>query len=218
LSGTAHLAARSRGAPLGRAGAAMILLHGRGATAESILALADVLADADVHYLAPQAPAGSWYPHSFLAPLDRNEPHLSQALATVGAIVDGLSAEGFPPERTLLLGFSQGGCLALEYAARNARRYGALIGLSAGLIGPEETPRSYRGSLAGTAVFLGCSDTDAHIPLWRVKETSRVLRGLGGDVTERIYRGIGHTINDDEIREVRKLLARMGPRQPVRSS
>jgi phospholipase/carboxylesterase len=215
MSRTAHPAARTHGgAPLARAGAAMILLHGRGATAEDMLALADALADPGVHYVAPQAPGGSWYPYSFLAPLDQNEPHLSRALATVGALVDGLTEDGFPLERIAVLGFSQGGCLGLEYAARNARRYGAVIGLSAGLIGPEGAPRTYGGSLAGTPVFLGCSDTDAHVPLWRVKETTRVLGGLGGEVTERIYPGMGHTISDHEIREVRKLLAGMtSPKQ-----
>jgi predicted esterase len=110
------------------------------------------------------------------------------------------------PDRVVLLGFSQGGCLALEYAARNARRYGGVIGLSAGLIGPEGTPRVYQGSLDGTPVFLGCSDIDGHIPLRRVQESSRTLRGLGGDVVERIYPGFGHTINTDELRHVRGVL------------
>ena len=195
------------GAPLTRAKAAMILLHGRGATAEGMLDLAEVFAQPDMAYLAPQAPGRTWYPHSFLAPIEQNEPHLSRALAQVDALVGELGHNGFAPEKVVLLGFSQGGCLALEYAARNARRYGAVIGLSAGLIGPEGTPRDYRGSLAGTRVVLGCSDIDAHIPLARVKETTRVLGALGGDVVERIYPGMGHTINDDEIAQVRAALA-----------
>lgn len=195
------------GAPLRRAKAAMILLHGRGASAEGMLGLAEALAQPDVAYLAPQAPRGSWYPYSFLAPLERNEPHLSHSLATVGGLVEQLSAQGFGPERQVLLGFSQGGCLALEYAARNAQRFGAVVGLSAGLIGPEGTPRTYAGSLAGTHVLLGCSDIDAHIPLRRVRESTQVLRGLGADVVERIYPGMGHTINDGEIRQVRAALA-----------
>jgi phospholipase/carboxylesterase len=185
------------------------MLHGRGATAAGMLPLADVLAFPDLAYLAPQAPGGSWYPYSLLAPLEHNEPALSDALATIAGLLDGLAARGFPPERTVILGFSQGGCLGLEHAARNARRYAAVIGLSAGLIGPEGTPRTYGGSLAGTPVFLGCSDVDSHIPLARVKETARVLGDLGAEVTERIYPGMGHTIVDDEIREVRKLLARL---------
>jgi len=187
----------------------MILLHGRGATAEGMLDLADVLAQPDVAYLAPQAPGNTWYPYTFMAPLAQNEPHLSRALAQVGELVDDLGQQGLAPEKLVLLGFSQGGCLALEYAARNAQRYGAVIGLSAGLIGPEGTPRTYGGSLAGTRVVLGCSDVDAHIPVERVKETSRILSALGGDVVERIYPGMGHTINDDEIAQVRVALARI---------
>lgn len=171
-----------------------------------------MLAFPDLHYLAPQAPGGSWYPYSFLAPLADNEPALWRALATLAALSDGLGEAGFPPERTAILGFSQGGCLGLEYVARNARRCGAVVGLSAGLIGPEGTPRGYGGSLAGTPAFLGCSDVDPHIPLDHVRQTTRVLRRLGAEVAERIYPGMGHIIEDDEIREARKLLARIGPR------
>jgi phospholipase/carboxylesterase len=207
MNTAAHI--ETAGAPLSRAKAAMILLHGRGATAEGMLDLADVFAQPDMAYLAPQAPGRTWYPHSFLAPIAQNEPHLSRALAEIGALVEDLGRKGFAPEKIVLLGFSQGGCLALEYAARNAQRYGAVIGLSAGLIGPEGTPRNYGGSLTGTRVVLGCSDVDAHIPLGRVKESSRVLTALGGDVIERIYSGMGHTINDDEIKEVRVTLARI---------
>ena len=199
--------AMTSGAPLTRARAAMILLHGRGATAESMLELTDVFAQPDMAYIAPQAPGNTWYPFSFLAPIDQNEPYLSRSLAAAGELVDGLSAQGFGTERLVLLGFSQGGCLALEFAARNARRYGAVIGLSAGLIGPEIIPQAYQGSLGGSPVFVGCSDRDAHIPLGRVQETSRCLRLLGGNVVERIYPGMGHTINDDEIKHVRAALA-----------
>jgi len=195
------------GAPLERAKAAVVMLHGRGGTAEDILSLAEVLGETEFAYLAPQAPGNTWYPLSFLAPIEQNEPHLSRALAAVGAVLETVAAQGrISPERIALLGFSQGGCLGLEYAARNARRYGALIGLSSGLIGPPDTPRDYPGSLAGTPVFLGCSDVDAHIPPWRVHESTAVLRGLGAEVTERIYPGMGHTINDDEIAQVRRLL------------
>jgi phospholipase/carboxylesterase len=204
---TAPIQTATSGAPITRAKAAMILLHGRGASAESMLSFAEVFAEPDIACLAPQSPGGSWYPYSFLAPIDQNEPFLSRSLATVGKLVADLSAQGFGPERLVLLGFSQGGCLALEFAARNAQAYGAVIGLSAGLIGPEGAPRAYAGSLAGTRVFLGCSDSDAHIPLARVHESARVLSGLGGKVVERIYPGMGHTINEDEIREVRIALA-----------
>jgi phospholipase/carboxylesterase len=194
------------GAPLARAKAVAVLLHGRGAPADSMLALAEELAQPDLAYVAPQARGGSWYPYSFLAPIAQNEPHLSRSLATVGDLLARLAAQGFGADRVALLGFSQGGCLALEYAARNARRYGGVIGLSAGLIGPEGTPRNYQGALDGTPAFLGCSDIDGHIPMSRVQESSRTLRGLGGDVVERIYPGFGHSINADELYHVRGIL------------
>jgi phospholipase/carboxylesterase len=207
------MAARSvlaAGAPLASARAAAVLLHGRGASADDILALADELGLEDVAYLAPQAPGHTWYPHSFLAPLADNEPDLSGALATVGAILGHLAAAGFAADRVALVGFSQGGCLALEFVARNPQPYGAVAGLSAGLIGPPGTPRNYPGSLSGTPVFIGCSDVDFHIPLARVHESCAVLGNLGAVVTERIYPGMGHTINDDEIAQVRKLLTAIG--------
>jgi phospholipase/carboxylesterase len=194
------------GVPLKRADKAVIMLHGRGATAADILSLTDHLEQNDLAFVAPQAPGNSWYPFSFLAPLNQNEPALSEALAVVGALIDGMAQDGVASERVVLLGFSQGGCLALEYAARHARRYAAVIGLSAGLIGPQNTPRNYAGSLAGTPVFLGCDDMDDHIPIERVKESTRVLRDLGGEAKQRIYSGMGHGINDDELAEVRSLL------------
>jgi phospholipase/carboxylesterase len=194
------------GAPLGRAKAAVILLHGRGASAQGMLDFAAALDRPDIAWLAPQAPGAVWYPLSFLAPLSQNEPALSQALATVGDVVTRAAAHGIAPERLVLLGFSQGGCLALEYAARNAQRFGGVVGLSAGLIGPPGTPRIYAGTLAATPVFVGCSDVDAHIPLERVKETAAVMRRLGGEVTERIYPGMGHTINADEMKQVRLII------------
>lgn len=195
------------GAPLVQARAAAVLLHGRGGSAEDMLALADEFGQTDIAYLAPQAPGHTWYPYSFLAPLQQNEPHLSRALGTVGAVLDRLAREGFAAERVALIGFSQGGCLMLEYVARNAKRYGAVAALSAGLIGPLGLPRDYAGSLSGTPVFLGCSDVDSHIPLARVHESRDVLEKLGGAVTERIYPGMGHTVNADEVAHVVKLLA-----------
>jgi phospholipase/carboxylesterase len=206
MTAPADIRVLTSGAPLDRARAAVVLLHGRGGTAEDILSLADALEAPDLAWVAPQAPGHTWYPLSFLAPIAQNEPALSRALATVGSVVGSIAQAGAPAERTVLMGFSQGGCLVLEYAARNARRYGAIVGLSAGLIGPPDTPRDYRGSLAATPVFLGCSDVDGHIPLWRVQESTRVLLALGAEVTERIYPGMGHTINDDEIAHVRRML------------
>jgi phospholipase/carboxylesterase len=198
------------GAPLKTARAAAVLVHGRGASAEDILSLGAEFGQDDIAYLAPQAPTYTWYPFSFLAPFSQNEPHLTNALMTVDAVVQQLGREGFTPERIALIGFSQGGCLALEYAARNARRYGAVAGLSAGLIGPPGTPRAYAGAFDGTPVFLGCSDIDSHIPLARVHETRDVLGEMGAVVTERIYPRMGHTVNADEIEAVSAMLKGIG--------
>ena len=195
------------GEPLERARAAMVLVHGRGATAQDILTLAAELDQPGFAYLAPQAAGNTWYPYSFLAPIERNEPYLSSALATLGQLLAHVAAAGIPAERTILLGFSQGACLATEFAARNARRYGGLAGLSGGLIGPDGTPRDYSGTFDGTPVFLGCSDVDPHIPAARVQHSAEVLRRLGGDVTARLYRGMGHTVNEDEIEAVRAMMA-----------
>ena len=184
----------------------MVLLHGRGASAEDILSLAGELDAPDVVLVAPDAHQGTWYPFSFLAPLERNEPHLSSALMLVGAIVTALDETGIPPARQLLLGFSQGGCLALEFAGRNARRYGGVAGLSAGLIGPPGRQWAFQGSLDGTPVFLGCSDPDPHIPRERVEESGRELSRIGGAVGVRIYPGLGHAVNRDELARVQELI------------
>jgi predicted esterase len=194
------------GKPLSEASRAVILLHGRGASAEDILGLAAEYALPDLAYLAPQAAASTWYPQRFIAPLAANEPWLTSALLRVDTLVQHSVQAGIPHDQIVLLGFSQGACLALEYAARNARRYGGVVGYSGGLIGPDGTPRDYAGSLAGTPVFLGCSDIDAHIPLARVQEAASVLTNLGASVETRIYPGMGHTINQDEISYVRGML------------
>ena len=197
------------GAPLDKARAAMIMIHGRGADARDILSLLPELNCTDVACLAPNAAGNTWYPYSFLAPLERNEPGISSGLQVLDDLLSDLAAQGFPPEKILLLGFSQGACLTLEYVARHARRYGGVAGLSGGLIGAEGTPRDYPGNLAGTPVFLGCSDVDFHIPKERVLETAAIMRGLGGEVTDRLYPGMGHTINADEIRVVREMIAQI---------
>jgi predicted esterase len=194
------------GEPPQRARAAMVMVHGRGASARDILSLAPVLDRPAFAYAAPQAAAGTWYPNSFLAPLAANEPWLSSALAAVGEALAQVGAAGLGPERTILLGFSQGACLALESAARNAGRYGGVAGLSGGLIGPPGTPRAYAGSLAGTPVFLGCDEADPHVPATRVRETAEVLERMGAEVTARIYRGLGHTVGEDEIEAVRGMM------------
>ncbi len=194
------------GEPLDRAMVAMIMIHGRGATAESILSLADVLAQPGFAYLAPQAAGYTWYPNTFLAPIASNEPGLSSGLAVIANLFDTLAGAGIPAERTMLLGFSQGACLSLEFTARNARRYGGVAGLSGGLIGPDGTPRGYAGSLTGTPIFLGCSDIDPHIPKGRVELSAEVLQKMGGVVTTRLYPGMGHLVNQDEIEFVRGMM------------
>jgi len=158
-------------------------------------------------YIAPQATRNTWYPNSFLAPIPSNEPGLSSGLAVIATILAQLAEAGIPAERTMLLGFSQGACLALEFAARNARCYGGLVGLSGALIGPDDTPRNYGGSLEGTPVFLGCSDNDFHIPRERVVQSAEVFKRLGGNVTARLYPGLGHTVNRDETLFVQGMMA-----------
>ena len=196
------------GSSLNRAKAVVVMVHGRGADGHDMLSLADSFVQPDLAYLAPQAAGGSWYPYSFLAPIEQNEPFLSSALRMLDTLLEQLGIEGFPSGRVVLLGFSQGACLALEYAARHTRVYGGIVGLSGGLIGPNGTPRDYAGTLAGAQIFLGCSDKDPHIPLERVHETARVLVALGGAVTKRIYPGTTHGINEDEIKQVRGMLAK----------
>ena len=184
----------------------MILVHGRGASAEDIVALAEELELDHVAYIAPQAAGRTWYPYSFLAPIGQNEPGLSSGLAVLARLIAELRDEGVERERIALLGFSQGACLALEFSARHAARYAGVFGLSGGLIGPPGTPRDYEGSFDGTPVFLGCSDVDPHIPLARVQESADVFRRLDGAVDERIYRGMGHTVNADEISAIAALV------------
>jgi predicted esterase len=214
------------GRPPNLAAAAMVLVHGRGATAADILTLAGELDRPDLAYLAPQAAGRAWYPFSFLAPRDSNEPGLSSGLAVLAGLVDELAAAGVPPERVLLAGFSQGACLALEYAARHPRRYGGVAGLTGGLIGPPGTawsengsengseigpapgsePGPEGGSLAGTPVLLASGDPDPHVPWARVEESAAVLERLGAEVTLRRYPGLPHTVHPDEIERLRRMV------------
>ena len=197
------------GPPLEQADATVVLAHGRGATADSMLSL---WADLDLPMLAalaPQAAAHTWYPHSFLAPIEANQPHLDSALRRIESIVADLVARGTHGDRIALLGFSQGACLVAEFTARHPRRYGAVIALTGGLIGPPGTPRDYAGSLEGTPVLLGTSDPDPHVPFERVRETEAVLAGMGAVVELRRYPGMPHTINQDELNASRALLQRL---------
>ncbi|MFP5354283.1 MAG: alpha/beta hydrolase [Gemmatimonadota bacterium] len=194
------------GALLSHARGALVLTHGRGASAESILSLAPLLGADHLAWYAPQAAGNTWYPFSFLSPIPQNEPGISSGIQALADLVADIEAGGIPASRIALLGFSQGACLTLEFAARHPQRYGALIGFSGGLIGPEGTPRDYQGTLDGTPVFLGCSDVDAHIPLARVHESADVLSRMGGAVDTRIYPGMGHLVNEDELDAARALL------------
>jgi phospholipase/carboxylesterase len=193
------------GERLGKAAAAMILLHGRGATAEDVMTIAAEVMRPGFAYLAPQAAGNAWYPNPFTAPIESNEPYLSSALEMVETLLARVE-ETIPAERVILLGFSQGACLTLEFAARHARRYGGVIGLSGGLIGPDGTPRDYPGDFGGTPAFLGCSDVDPHIRKDRVLEAAEVFKRLGAQVTMRLYPGMGHTVNQDEIESVLKIV------------
>jgi predicted esterase len=197
---------RTAGLPLNQARAAMVMVHGRGATADSILSLATALDVEGFAFLAPQASGNTWYPNSFLAPIPSNEPGITSGSRAIGDVLASIEAAGIPAGRTMLLGFSQGACLSLEYSARNARRYGAIACLSGGLIGPDGTPRDYEGSYEGTPAFLGCSDIDGHIPATRVMESADVLRRMGAKVVAKLYPGMGHLVNDDEIEHVRALM------------
>jgi phospholipase/carboxylesterase len=186
-------------APIG----AVILLHGRGATSDDILGLADQFDIPGVSYVAPQAPGNTWYPYSFLAPIEQNEPWLTSALNSVEQAVADLA---LPREKIVIAGFSQGACLASEFVARNAARYGGLIAFTGGLIGPPGAVFRYPGSLAGTPAFLGAGDRDPHVPWKRVQETAKALSELGAAVTLKQYPGLPHTINQDEIAQAKQLI------------
>ena len=189
---------RHAGQPLDKAHGAMILVHGRGASATDIMTVGNELMHPGFAYLAPEAAGHAWYPNPFTAALENNEPYLSSALSVLESLVEKVVAH-VPHERVILLGFSQGACLMLEFAARHARRYGGLIAFSGGLIGPDGTPRDYPGSFSGTPAFIGCSDVDPHIAKERVIEAGDVLKRMGANVTVRLYPNMAHTVNADEI-------------------
>lgn len=195
------------GPPLGPGTrAAVVMVHGRGLSPAHILELVPRLDRGDVSYLAPAAAGNTWYPHSFMADAATNEPGLSSGLHVLGHLVETIAAAGVPRERTVLLGFSQGACLASEFAVRNATRYGGVVVLSGGLIGAPGTTWSHAGSFDGTPIFLGCSDVDGHVPTTRVNESAEVFRRMGAAVSERIYPGMGHLVSDDEIAEAQRIL------------
>lgn len=194
------------GQPLGKAGVVAIMIHGRGASPEDILGLAGALDRPDVTYLAPAAANNTWYPFSFLTEIARNEPYLSSALSVIGALVSEIETAGIPRDRLVVMGFSQGACLASEFAIRNASRFGGFVAFSGGAIGPPSTTWDDSGRFDGTPMFFGCSDVDAHIPEERVNETAALCARMGAAVTKTIYPGMGHLVNDDELVQARRLL------------
>lgn len=196
------------GTPAANARVAVILIHGRGAGADDIYSLGEEVAAGvnGVSLIAPQAAGATWYPQRFLAPLAANEPALSSALGVIGRIVSELEQGGLKSENIVLIGFSQGACLSLEFAARNPARYGGVVALSGALIGPPGAPRELKGSLSGTPVYLGCSDVDAHIPLSSVEEAAEIMGRLRAHVTKEIFPGMGHTVNARELEFIRKLV------------
>jgi phospholipase/carboxylesterase len=188
------------------AAGAVILLHGRGASAEDILGLADEMFYPELAYVAPQAAGHTWYPNSFLAPLAQNEPWLSSALKKIKEIVDSIVASGIPRKKIVIAGFSQGACLSTEFVARHADQYGGLIAFTGGLIGPPGTRFEYAGSLAGMRAFLGSGDPDPHVPWQRVEASAGVLTKMGAEVTQRRYPGMPHTIIEDEIQSAKPII------------
>jgi glyoxalase family protein len=198
----------SLGSDIKDAKRALILLHGRGASAEDMTGLAQEFSlPDDMLVLAPQASENVWYPQRLTAPIETNEPFLSSALLRVTEVVAMLHENGIPAEKVLIGGFSQGASLAIEFVLRNARRWGGLLAFSGGYIWPIGQPRKAVGDLQGTPVFLGCSDVDPYIPLERVNDTSAMLETMGAQLTKRIYPGMGHTINQDEIETVQKIIS-----------
>ncbi|ELY91083.1 phospholipase/carboxylesterase [Natrialba hulunbeirensis JCM 10989] len=204
------------GTELESADAAMVLVHGRGATARSIIQMGSEVHRDGLALLAPQAQRNEWYPNSFLAPVESNEPGRTSGLQAISDAIEAANEADVPTDRILVLGFSQGACLASEYVARNPQRYGGLAALSGGLIGDEieaadyldtETDTNTDATLDGTSAFLGCSDVDPHIPEERVHETASVLEELDADVDTRIYEGMGHGVNEDELEAVASMIA-----------
>lgn len=196
----------SAGRPLTEATKALIMIHGRGGSAEDILSLSTYLEVQDYALLAPQAVNHTWYPYSFLAPRKQNEPWLSSALQLVQDTVDEVLAAGIPPDRIYFLGFSQGACLTLEFVAGHARKYGGVMAFTGGLIGEQLKADQYKGSFDSTPIFIGSSDPDPHVPVERVQATTSQLLGMQALVTEKIYPRMGHTINSDEIKHANSIL------------
>jgi predicted esterase len=198
------------GAPLGQSRGVIVMVHGRNASPQNILTLVPALDRPAFTCVAPAAAGHTWYPHGFMTETEKNEPYLSSALHVLDALVDEIARQGVALDRVVLLGFSQGACLISEFSVRHARRYGGIIALSGGLIGPPGTTWPYEGTFDGTPVFLGCSDRDAHIPKDRVTESAEVFSRMGAAVTARLYPNMGHLVSEDEIVAARAILDGVG--------
>ena len=196
----------SAGKKIEEAGKVLILLHGRGAYAEDILSLAENFSLDQFAVLAPQAHGHTWYPYSFLVPVAQNEPFLSDAIQVIDRIVQDVLRKGIPENKIYFAGFSQGACLTLEYATRKAKRWGGVIAFTGGLIGAHIDTSHYQGNFEGTPVFIGTSDPDPHVPVVRVNESAEVLKAMGAKVLVKVYRNMGHTINQEEVELADKIL------------
>ncbi len=197
----------STGAELNEAKAAMIMIHGRGASAQSILPLANEIEQRhDIAFFAPQASNHTWYPYSFLVDREQNQPGIDSGMEVISELVSQLNEQGIPDHKIFFFGFSQGACLASDFVARNPKRYAGLFALSGGLIGPTIRPEDYSGSLENTPIFLGCSDIDFHIPKERVNESAAVFEQLEASVIKKLYPGMGHLVNEDEINSINSII------------
>lgn len=196
------------GKPVEQTGKALIMIHGRGATAQDILSLRRHLAVADFTIFAPQATNQSWYPYSFMAPVTQNQPALDSALELIGEVVSSIQGQGINTRDIFLLGFSQGACLTAEYATRNAQHYGGLIIFTGGLIGQQISTNNYKGHFHATPVLITTGDADPHVPVSRVDETVSIMTELGAEVTRKIYKGRPHTILPGEIELANQIFSR----------
>ena len=197
---------QTAGKPLKEADKALILIHGRGADARDILGLASQLNLSEYALLAPEATNNSWYPYSFLAEPEQNEPWLSSALDLIKEMVDEVMKQGITSENIYLLGFSQGACLALEFAARHAQKMGGIVALTGGLIGDKIYQENYTGDFNGTPIFLGTGNPDPHVPIERVKESANILEKMNAEVHLKVYEGRPHTVSQDEIDVANQLI------------
>lgn len=200
---------KTAGKNLKEAGKTLIMIHGRGGSAQDILSLADHLQVKDFALLAPQATNNTWYPYSFIVPPVQNEPWLSSALELMKGVLDDVIAQGIATENIYFLGFSQGACLTLEFVTRNASKFGGVVAFTGGLIGDKIYSENYAGDFDGTPIFIGSSNPDPHVPVERVHESTTILKGMNAAVTEKIYNNMGHTISQDEINRANELLKKI---------